>query len=259
MTLIMPRARFYIVSSNTGFSLRAFTELKGSNVDDVHIINLGLALRTAKVSAKTIVNKIVSLLNQDLMKIELEDAIRSSTRSSKLKSSLNSNHDIDLLELDLMPYGAHKGEPVEGVGSAYLSSCITQVSKTPQADAKKLAACALGVLALRGDLTEEDVCTFFLRNALAKKEMNKSSEFIGTVKDRLEFNAIIEFEKSEMNDHRGRMQYFYKLRFGNDSMLYSGSTKLASKGGIVRFKATVKEHHLFKGIKTTVVERPRII
>lgn len=252
----LPQLRLYITSTKLGFNLRVTTLLIGEAENDMQMCFLGINTTKAKKEASQIHKAITALLDPALAEITLDPAIQTPKTTDVHLSALGTS---DLIESGFMPYGAHENLAINTISTAYLSSCIKQLTKTTQQSAKRIASQALASLALRGELNQEDVCSFVLSNASAKKEMNQISQFVGAVKQRIELIAVIEFVKEEMNNHRGRMQYFYKLRAGANSIMYSGSSKLESDKGLVKFKATVKEHHLFKGIRTTVVERPKLI
>lgn len=47
-----------------------------------------------------------------------------------------------------------------------------------------------------------------------------------------------------------------KVRCGNNIVTYIGNKALGEKGTVVSFKGTVKEHQVYKGVKSTKINRP---
>jgi len=50
--------------------------------------------------------------------------------------------------------------------------------------------------------------------------------------------------------------YLTKIRVGDDILVHFGNKHIGEKGQNINFRATVKKHSEYKGIKSTIVNRP---
>ena len=88
-----------------------------------------------------------------------------------------------------------------------------------------------------------------------RQRQDAASDHVGQIKDRIEFEGVIEFE----TDREGYYGTTHILKFrGDDGNVYtwfaSGLQDLA-KGDRVKVRGTVKKHDEFRGVKQTVLSR----
>lgn len=91
---------------------------------------------------------------------------------------------------------------------------------------------------------------------------NEHTDFIGNVKDRLIFEGVIKSIKSFGYNQFG-FQYCESFRttimVGVNTVIYWAAFHDVKEGDSIKFKATVKDHTVYEGVKQTVVNRPTMI
>lgn len=154
----------------------------------------------------------------------------------------------------IMPYGMHQKKAFTEIPSDYLAWACKEALTKNDLVTQNVASAAFCVLLDRNEIkTKADI------NALtqAKENHNKLSDFFGTVKERVTIlGAKIEYLKKDQNSHYNRPSYFYKIRFGNDVLVYSGSTFLGGVDDKINIKATIDKHVNYHGTKSTFISRP---
>lgn len=97
--------------------------------------------------------------------------------------------------------------------------------------------------------------SFYVKNINENKEDKVPSEYIGNVGDRIEFTAIPKCVYSYETDYG--WNYIYKFQDGDNIIIWKTSKALDDVE--TTFKATVKAHNEYKGIKQTEVTRAKEI
>lgn len=87
----------------------------------------------------------------------------------------------------------------------------------------------------------------------ARREVDKASEWIGAIKDRLDFDLMVERTMSYESQF-GPFHINVARDGGGNIVVYKGS-KFWAKGPR-KVRATVKAHDSYEGIKQTVIARP---
>lgn len=88
----------------------------------------------------------------------------------------------------------------------------------------------------------------------AKAALDAKSKHIGTIGERIQFDAIL--EGSFLQDDGYNAFYINRLRQGEDIITYIGGRSLGVKGDRIKFKAAIHEHTEYKGALSTRVKRP---
>jgi hypothetical protein len=84
------------------------------------------------------------------------------------------------------------------------------------------------------------------------------SNFVGTIGERRQFSGeVVSAFYKEPTDYSDGF-WITKVRCGDDLVVYIGN-KIAERGETINFKATVKAHNEYEGVKSTKVNRPKLI
>jgi hypothetical protein len=104
---------------------------------------------------------------------------------------------------------------------------------------------------------QRDALNTALDRELARKEQNAASRHVGTVGERIEFEATITF----VTGFEGSFGYVTVtgLRDAAGNVYIQKGKHLGSKGETLRLKATVKAHELRDNVAQTIITRPSII
>jgi hypothetical protein len=120
---------------------------------------------------------------------------------------------------------------------------------------------ASGVIEFRSTGYASSIVGAYMRehDLFPKREPKKVSNFVGKVKDKLELE--VEFVNFwERDNDTGR---FFIYRFadadGNVFTWMTGTVIEASKGDKLKLRGTVKDHNEYKGIKSTVLTRCKVV
>lgn len=169
------------------------------------------------------------------------------------KLSAQQSRYLDLIEQGILPFGKHSGTKIEEAPASYLLF-FADKAKDPTADVimQALSAACAGVALHKGYIAVREA------QREERAAQDSLSNHIGTIGERRMFQGelYLSFFKGPQNDYDGFGYWINKVRCGNDIVTYIGSKALGTQGTTVSFKATIKNHDTYKGIKTTVVNRP---
>ena len=87
------------------------------------------------------------------------------------------------------------------------------------------------------------------------------SKFVGEVGDKTVFDLTLKFKADFQNYFYGRpvTSWLNNLVDAQGNVFVYWGKCLGNKGDNIKMKATIKEHKVYKGIKQTVVNRPKIL
>lgn len=90
------------------------------------------------------------------------------------------------------------------------------------------------------------------------------SQHLGVVGERMKFSGVIKmvstFERQRFHYYDSGVGYITHVDVGGSTVVYFGSFGSEyEKGSAVEFVATVKEHGEYRGVRQTIVNRPRVI
>lgn len=93
------------------------------------------------------------------------------------------------------------------------------------------------------------------------EEAKPESFHIGSVGERMTFKgivkSIISFDRPKFHYYDSGVGHITRVIVNGSTVVYFGA--LGEEGQEIEFKATVKEHGEFKGVKQTVVARPKLL
>lgn len=158
------------------------------------------------------------------------------------------------IEAGISPFGKHKGIPLIDLPDSYVLFFADQV-RDDEANVVMAAfkAACLGVALEKGLIAKRDAAR------AARAEADALSQHVGTVGERREFTGEIVTSIFKRWFEYGPADHGYwivKVRVGNDLISYMGSAALGERGDTVTFRATIKGHSEYKGVKETKVNRP---
>jgi hypothetical protein len=99
-----------------------------------------------------------------------------------------------------------------------------------------------------------------VRNGLRQIERlraNAASGYTGEIGDRIERDVTLVFVIG-FDSFYGTTWTNIMRDSDNNVIAYKGSRRLGDKGDTFKIKGTVKEHTLYKGVKQTVINRPKV-
>lgn len=85
-----------------------------------------------------------------------------------------------------------------------------------------------------------------------------TSKHVGTVGDKIEFQAILNFVKGFHGYYGITWIHVFKDSQGN-VIVYKGTKKLGDKDSILTVKAKIKTHGERENVKQTIIERPKVV
>lgn len=169
------------------------------------------------------------------------------------KLSVRDTANLEKIEAGIFPFGKHKDTRISDAPDGYVLF-FADKAKDEGLDVSMsaLAAACLGV-ALERDLIAKRDAAREERAAL-----DAQSGHVGEVGDRLEFQGeVVTVFRKEYQDGTG--YWISKVRDGVNLVSYLGAKPLGERGAVVRFRATVKRHDDYKGVRSTQVSRPHAL
>lgn len=175
------------------------------------------------------------------------------------KLSVRDSQFLNEIENGRFPFGKHAHKEIESAPESYLLYFADMVNKPDLNEVMvALVAACQGVALEKGYIAKRD------EKRAAQAEIDALSWHVGEVGQRLMFEGTVDsvfFKKQEVDggySGQGVAEGYWinKIRCGHNIIVYMGSKKLGEKGEAVSFKATVKQHSDYKGVKTTKVNRP---
>lgn len=249
---------FYISTGakNAMHTLRIRRDSAGLNpnfMPDFYVKNLAVDVETAQAKAQEHFDAWVERVGGDRpdfkVFLDLEPEYDITKRRGKL--SVRDTHCIEMIESGRFPFGKHKGEEITNAPENYVL-WFADKNKTGEETNPvmiALSSICMGVAFEKG---------FIAKREAAKQEraaIDSKSEFIGTVGERINFSGIIVTSFFKGDDMGGF--WINKVRMGDNLVTYIGN-KLGEQGEEITFKATIKAHNEYNGIKSTVVNRPKV-
>jgi len=87
------------------------------------------------------------------------------------------------------------------------------------------------------------------------------SNYYGEVGDRSELNLTLQFNVDFHSNFNGRpvIRWMNNLVDDKGNVFVYWGNKLGNKGDVISLKATIKSHDVYKGVKQTIINRPKVI
>lgn len=166
----------------------------------------------------------------------------------KGKLSVMATRALEAIERGVFPFGKHKNEAISSAPDSYILY-FADMHSNPDPVISALSAACMGVALERDLIAKRDA------KRVAQAELDAKSEFVGNVGDRMNFAGVLEGVFLKNDDYSGNSYFINKVRCGDNLITYLGNA-LGEGGNQIAFKATVKRHSEYKGVKSTVVSRP---
>jgi hypothetical protein len=170
------------------------------------------------------------------------------------KLSVRDTFNIEAIQDGRFPFGKNAGKKIADCDAGYILYFADKFGKTTDVVTEALAAACQGVALELGYIAKRDA-------ARAESEaLDAKSNFIGEVGQRMIFEGevLVSFFK-RYYENGGEGYWVNKVRMGDDLVACLGSKSLGEKGQTVKFKATIKKHDEYNGVKSTKVNRPVVL
>jgi len=253
---------FYISTGRkSGFyTLRSLNVVVGSNFEppDNHVCTLTASEDTSIEKAERYVEAFRARVPEtQFFKINLDTSIEREVIQRMGKLSVRDTQHIQLVEAGIMPIGKHQGKVIAELPSG---SILWYADNSKNVNGPVMGAICdycTGVAAERGYFQVREV----QRDEYAK--LNSLSVYVGELKQRMDLTGELFFQKENGGYFIGtefvEPYWLQKVRCDGNVVVYSGSKKLGNIGEILTFRATVKRHDEYQGVKQTVVNRPSVL
>lgn len=248
----------YYVSTgakNAMYTLRCRRDVVGSPdlgafMPDYYLCNLAAEEERAVVKAREYVDAMRGRMGErEGFSITFIGCPDSETFKRRGKLSVRDTHNIEQIEAGMFPFGKHAGKRISDAPDSYVLFFADKSSGENDVVMGALAAACMGIALEKGLVAKRELVR------AERAEQDAKSAFIGTIGDRREFVGEL-FMAFERRNECGPSTWINKIRVGDDIVTYIGSKALGEAGTRVEFKATVKRHDEYKGVRTTVVSRP---
>lgn len=176
------------------------------------------------------------------------DAYGSGIYERRGKLSVRDSMALDRIEAGYVPFGKHADKRIDECEAGYLLWLSDKAGTFDGVPMNALAMAAQGVALEKGYIAIRE------QQREERKAADSVSEFIGNVGERLEFEGEIVTSFQKLSDF-GPM-WIVKVRCNGNLIAYIGSKSLGEKGETIKFKATIKKHDEYNGVKSTQVSRP---
>lgn len=256
---------YYISSGrlNAMYTLRVM-RAGGGYYSDNYICNLSTDPDTAEAKAKEYFDRVEGRIQQSedfkltfagYADFELGTRAKFEGRTLSTRDTMN----IELVEAGEMPFGKHRGKKIASLDAGYLlwwSDRAKEESRDPVTCA--IVAACTGVALEMGYIAERE------RKTAERLERDARSEYIGEIKQRLELEGNVEkiiwLSPIQVAWNTFQQQCMIVIVVDDSHrVVYFGSSNFAEEGQRIKFKATVKNHEEYKGVKQTVIQRPALI
>lgn len=211
---------------------------------DHYICNLADSEDKARAKAKDYFDRLKERIGDSVNFImEFDDDI-GPKRERKGKLSANQTEWLRNIENGFFPFGKNRGKKINEVEDSYIMY-FADKANSDDVITSALAAACMGVA------LERDLITKREQMKEEKKAKDMLSEYIGEVGQRLDFSGTIVY--SFYKEEHGF--YINRILCDNNIVVYIGK-QFGEKGDEVNFKATIKRHSEYNGVKSTQINRP---
>jgi uncharacterized protein (DUF3820 family) len=248
------QTRIYYISTgakNAMYTLRV--NVVGKFFIDNYICNLAATEEKAVEKATDYVERLKSRVSHDAtLEILFNDMPEFEADKRRGKLSIYDTRNIEEIENGVFPFGKHKGVKIVDAPDSYVLYFADQALSESNMVSNALIAACQGVALEKGLIAKREAIR------AERFAVDSLSSFIGTIGERREFKGeIFAFIKKEETDYQAGYT-ITKVRIGNDIVSFFNN-EMGKVGETIAFKATVKQHNDYKGVKTTVVNRPKAL
>jgi uncharacterized protein (DUF3820 family) len=247
--------RTYYISTgakNAMYTLRLAIVGNGHFIDN-YVCNLAATEDKAIEKATDYVERLTARVASDeSLVVILDDCPEFIVDKRRGKLSIYDTRNIEEIENGTFPFGKHKGVKIVDAPDSYVLYFADQaISETNMVSNALIAACQ-GVALEKGLIAKREAVR------AERFATDSLSSFIGTIGERREFTGeIFTFINKEPSEFQAGYT-LTKIRIGNDIVSFFNN-EMGKVGDTIAFKATVKQHNDYKGVKTTIVNRPKAL
>ncbi|WP_432262918.1 hypothetical protein [Cupriavidus sp. TMH.W2] len=183
----------------------------------------------------------------DTFQIVFDDAPEREAFKRRGRLSVRDTRTVERIEAGFFPFGKHAETPIAEAPDAYLLYWADKIRDAEQDYVKAaLAAACMGAALEKGLIAKRDAAR------AERAALDAQSNFLGTVGERRDFTGevVTAYQKDEFSP------WITKVRCGDDLVTYVGNKALGTLGAVITFRATIKKHDEYKGVRSTQVSRP---
>ncbi|UZS00407.1 hypothetical protein [Serratia phage SMP] len=261
----MQQSKIFYISSgakNAMYTLRTIIRGNGFEVDN-YICNLATDPERAEEKAEVYFDAFVARVgNSSAIKFLYQGYADFQLFERSGALSVLDTERLTEVENGIMPFGKHKGRVIEELPMYTILWWADQASDAHNIKERVFqAVCArcLGVALDKGYIEQRKIDRE--ERAAAEEAAKAASNYIGEVKQRLEFEGVIEASidlgAKQVAWNTWVENYLNKIMVNGNVVIYFGKC-LGEKGDAIKMKATVKEHNERDGMKQTIVNRPSV-
>lgn len=257
---------FYITTGrkNGFYTLRtqnlfpAARMLSGFEIPDNHVCTLSANEESAIEKARLYVEAYKSRVPEtEHFKIQFDSGIDREITVRRGNLSVQDTLQLEEVEGGIMPFGKNKGKVIADLPASSILWYADQSGKEQRPVMSAICDLCAGIAAEKGYLVQRE------QDRIKEQELFGLSKHVGELKSRLTFTGIL-IKVYQAGDYFNGTEfippyYIQTFQCGEDLIVYKGGKQLCEKNEILTFKATVKAHDEWKGVKTTVVNRPAIV
>jgi hypothetical protein len=253
---------FYITTGrkNAFYTLRSQNNAAGYSFEmpTNHVCTLAADEEKAIQKAQNYVDAFRARVPEtDTFKIEFHPWAEQETFKRRGKLSVFKTQQLEMVDSGVMPFGKHKDKVIADLPESTVLYYASQSGQTIEPVKSAVCDVCLGVALENGYIEHRD------KKRAENVLRDARSHFIGEPGQRLDFTGEMIWCVEKGNYFVGAefvAPYFVnRIRSGDDIIVYIGGKRLAENGEILSIRATVKKHEEFKGVKTTVVNRPKLV
>lgn len=223
---------------------------------DFYLCNLAADEETASYKATLYVNVMRERMpdRKDFRIFFDADAGGKYQRRGKL--SVSDTRALERIEAGFVPFGKHAGKAIADLDMGYLLWLSDKAGTFEGVPMNAMGMNAQGIALERGYIA--------IREAKREERANEDalSGHLGTIGERREFEGEIVTSFAKRYDDQAHSEIAYwinKVRCGTDLVTWIGGKSIGAMGSVVKFKATIVGHDDYKGVKSTKVNRPKVI
>lgn len=266
----MQTSTYYISSGrkNAMYTLRVHRQsysnstYHGVDVDN-YICNLSTDAELAEEKARDYFDRMVDRIKPDgvSFKMIFQGYADFDLFERRGKLSVRDTENMELLEQGIMPIGKRRGQVIADMPMNTILWWADE-SKNTSDEGVFSAVCdvCMGIAMDKGYIAKREQIA--AERDQERQKQKELSDYVGEAKQRLELSGkvlLVTFlGATQVAWNTFSERYLTKIQCG-DNIIVSFGNKVAEQGDEIEFKATVKEHQEYEGMKQTVVQRIKVL
>lgn len=221
----------------------------GAFMPDFYLCTLAATEDKAVAKAKEYVDAMRDRIGETSgFKIIFDDSPDHENYKRRGKLSTRDTRNMETIEDGFFPFGKHVGTPICAAPESYVLFFADKAKSETDPVMCALSAACMGIALERGWIAKREVVR------AERAAVDSLSNFIGKVGERRDFTGVVVTSFNKITEWDN--YWINKIRVGDDLVSYMGCKSLGNQGEEITFRATIKEHKDYNGIKTTKVNRP---